>query len=303
MTSPDMTIGGGGTGGSAAEGEEREQLLERLQQAQRQLVQSEKMAAIGQLAAGVAHEINNPMGYVFSNINSLATYVNDLLRLIRAYEASGNESREVAALKREIDIEFLAEDIVSLIAESQDGIDRVKQIIRSLKDLSRVEDADDFQLADVHQCIESTLNVVNNEIKYKAIVERRFSQVPQIECLPAQIGQVLMNLLVNAAHAIAEQGVIEIRTSSVNDGVLIEVQDNGVGISPDFKDRIFEPFFTTKPVGKGTGLGLSISYNIVRNHGGWIKADSELGRGTCFSVWLPVRRGGGADRAVAEAAA
>ncbi|MCM5678610.1 ATP-binding protein [Schlegelella sp. S2-27] len=286
----------------ALQGEDREELLGRLQQAQRQLLQSEKMAAIGQLAAGVAHEINNPMGYVFSNINSLATYVNDLLRLIRAYEASGHESSEVTALKREIDVEFLAEDIVSLIAESQDGIDRVKQIIRSLKDLSRIEEADDFQPADLHQCIESTLNVVNNEIKYKATVERRFAEIPLVECLPTQIGQVLMNLFVNAAHAISEQGVIEICTAAVNDGVLIEVKDNGAGISPDFKDRIFEPFFTTKPVGKGTGLGLSISYNIVKNHGGWIKADSELGRGTCFSVWLPARRSGTVDRGAAQAA-
>jgi len=266
-------------------------LLEQLQQTQRQLLQSEKMAAIGQLAAGVAHEINNPIGYVFSNIGALAGYVNDLLRLIRAYEKAHAASPELERLRREIDIDFVAEDILSLIAESQDGIDRVKQIVLSLKDFSRADDGGDFVAADLRQCVESTLNVVNNEIKYKADVRKDFGDVPPVECRPAQIGQVVMNLLVNAAQAIRQRGDITIRTACHEGGALIEVTDTGSGIAPEHINKIFDPFFTTKPVGQGTGLGLSLSYGIVRDHGGWIKADSEIGRGTTFTVWLPLRRG------------
>ncbi len=263
-------------------------LREQLEQAQRQLVQSEKMAAIGQLAAGVAHEINNPIGYVSSNINALSGYVNDLLRLIRVYEKSERATPELERLRREVDIDFLAEDIVALVAESQDGIDRVKQIVHSLKDFSRADDSGDSVPADLRQCIESTLKVVYNEIKYKAEVRREFAELPPVVCRPSQINQVIMNLLVNAAHAIRERGEIVVRTAVHEGGALIEVRDTGAGIAPEHLDRIFDPFFTTKPVGAGTGLGLSVSYGIVREHGGWIKVDSELGAGTCFRVWLPL---------------
>jgi len=266
------------------------ELRAQLQQAQRQLLQSEKMAAIGQLAAGVAHEINNPIGYVFSNIGTLAGYVNDLLRLIRAYEKAQVNTPELDRLRREVDIDFLAEDILSLIAESQDGIDRVKLIVHSLKDFSRADEGGDFVAADLRQCIESTLNVVNNEIKYKADVRKEFGELPPVPCRPSQINQVIMNLLVNAAQAIDQRGEIVVRTSVHEDGALIEVSDTGSGIAKEHLDRIFEPFFTTKPVGQGTGLGLSLSYGIVRDHGGWIKADSELGRGTRFRIWLPLRQ-------------
>jgi signal transduction histidine kinase len=266
------------------------ELRAQLQQAQRQLLQSEKLAAIGQLAAGVAHEINNPIGYVFSNIGALAGYVNDLLRLIRAYETAQHVTPELEHLRREIDIDFLAEDILSLIAESQDGIDRVQQIVHSLKDFSRADDDGEFIAADLRQCIESTLNVVNNEIKYKAEVRKEFAELPLVPCRPSQISQVVMNLLVNAAQAIGQRGNIVVRTALHENGVLIEVSDDGSGIAPEHLDRIFEPFFTTKPVGQGTGLGLSLSYGIVRDHGGWIKVASELGRGARFCVWLPLVR-------------
>jgi two-component system, NtrC family, sensor kinase len=265
------------------------ELRAQLQQAQRQLLQSEKLAAIGQLAAGVAHEINNPIGYVFSNIGALAGYVNDLLRLIRAYEKAGLSTPELDRLRCEIDIDFLAEDILSLIAESQDGIDRVKQIVHSLKDFSRADEGGDFVAADLRQCIESTLNVVNNEIKYRAEVHKEFADdLPLVPCRPSQINQVIMNLLMNAAQAMEQRGEITVRTALHQGGALIEVRDTGRGIPADHLDRIFEPFFTTKPVGQGTGLGLSLSYGIVRDHGGWIKAESELGRGTLFRIWLPL---------------
>lgn len=265
-------------------------LQQQLQRAQRQLLQAEKMAAIGQLAAGVAHEINNPIGYVFSNINTLAGYVNDLLRLIRAYEAAAPRTPELAALQRDIDIEFLTEDILALIAESQDGIDRVKQIVRALKDFSRVDDDSDFRQIDLHSCIDGALQVAANEIKYRATVVKDYAELPEVECLPSQIGQVLMNLLVNAAQSIDGQGQITVRTEQVGEGVQVAITDTGVGIAPQFLERIFEPFFTTKPVGKGTGLGLSISYSIVRKHHGWIRADSTLGQGTTFRFWLPLRQ-------------
>jgi len=265
-------------------------LLDQLELTQRQLLHSEKMAAIGQLAAGVAHEINNPIGYVFSNITSLAGYVNDLLRLIRTYEAAGVASPEIANLRSDIDIEFLAEDILSLIAESQDGIDRVKQIVQSLKDFSRSEDGEAFRLADIHRCIDSTINVVNNEIKYKAEVVRNYGDVPEVECLSSQVNQVIMNLLVNAAQAIDTRGTITVRTRVEAEGVRIDISDTGSGIPPEIAHRIFDPFFTTKPVGKGTGLGLSLSYRIVSNHGGWIKAQPTLPHGTTFTVWLPLRQ-------------
>lgn len=265
-----------------------EDLRQQLRLAQRQLLQAEKMAAIGQLAAGVAHEINNPIGYVFSNINTLAGYVNDLLRLIRAYEAAAPRSPELVALQREIDIEFLTEDILALIAESQDGIDRVKQIVRALKDFSRVDDDSDFRRVDLHACIDGALQVAANEIKYKATVVKDYAELPEVECLPSQIGQVLMNLLVNAAQAIEGQGQITVRTERLGDGVQVSVSDTGTGIAPQFLERIFEPFFTTKPVGKGTGLGLSISYSILRKHHGWIRAESVLGQGTTFRFWLPL---------------
>ena len=268
----------------------QDELRAQLQQAQRQLLQSEKMAAIGQLAAGVAHEINNPIGYVFSNIGSLAAYVNDMLRLIRAYEGAQATTPEIQRLRREIDIDFITEDILQLIAESQDGIDRVKQIVHSLKDFSRSDDGGDFVAADLRQCIESTLNVVNNEIKYKAEVRKNFADLPLVQCRPNQINQVVMNLLVNAAQAIEQQGEITVRTEAHEGGALIEIGDNGRGIAPQHLHRVFEPFFTTKPVGQGTGLGLSLSYGIVKDHGGWIKAESELGRGTRFRVWLPVQQ-------------
>lgn len=261
-----------------------------LLRAQPQLMQSEKLAAIGQLAAGVAHEINNPIGYVFSNIGTLSTYVNDLLRLVHAYEEMECSSPEVTRMRSEMDIDFLVEDILSLIAESQEGIDRVKKIVHSLKDFSRADDGGPFVASDLLQCIESTLNVAGAELRYRATVRKEFVQLPMVECRPSQINQVLMNLLVNAAQSIKQQGEIVVRTALYEGGALIEISDTGAGIDPAHMDRLFDPFFTTKPIGMGTGLGLSLSYGILEDHGGWIKADSELGKGTRFSVWLPLKQ-------------
>ncbi len=265
-----------------------EQLNQKLVQAQQQLAQSEKLASIGQLAAGVAHEINNPIGYVHSNIGTLRTYIADLMQLLDSYEALP-ESASLQALRQQIDVDFLREDIPSLIRESQEGITRVKKIVQDLKDFSRVDSSQEWQSADLHQGIDSTLNIVSNEIKYKADVVKQYGQLPPVECLPSQLNQVFMNLLVNAAHAMGEQrGCITIRTGSQGNAVWIEFEDNGSGIPPELQQKIFDPFFTTKPIGKGTGLGLSLSYGIVQKHHGDISVRSEVGKGTVFRIVLPV---------------
>jgi len=265
-----------------------EKLNEQLTQAQAQLAQSEKLASIGQLAAGVAHEINNPIGYVHSNIGSLRNYLGDLMALLTAYEQLPSTA-DIDALRRKIDVEFLREDIPSLISESQEGITRVKKIVQDLKDFSRVDSSQEWQTADLHHGIDSTLNIVNNEIKYKADVVKEYGVVPPVECLPSQLNQVFMNLLVNAAHAMGqERGCITIRSGTVGDFAWLEFADNGGGIPPEIQQKIFDPFFTTKPVGKGTGLGLSLTYGILQKHHGRITVQSQVGKGTVFRIELPI---------------
>jgi two-component system, NtrC family, sensor kinase len=274
-----------------AEHQRQEELIHKLEEAQNQLLQSEKMASIGQLAAGVAHEINNPVGFVSSNLGTLQRYIDDMLRLLMAYEQleaslADGALADIVRLKKEIDASYLREDVVILLTESLDGLQRVKRIIQDLKNFSHVDRAE-RELADLEAGMESTLNVVWNELKYKARVVKEYGDIPQIECLPSQLNQVFMNLLVNAAHAIEDQGVISIRSGHDASHVWLEVEDTGKGIAPEHLGRIFEPFFTTKPVGKGTGLGLSLSYSIVTKHGGHIDVRSQLGQGSTFRVVLP----------------
>ncbi|MTV40893.1 ATP-binding protein [Duganella radicis] len=281
-----------------AKGVEQQQLIAELRNAHEQLLQSEKMASIGQLAAGIAHEINNPVGFVNSNMGSLKNYVGTLLQVIDQYEQAAAPhpalAAQLAALRRQADLEFLRDDVTDLVRESMDGLKRVKDIVQALKDFSHVGETE-WQVADLHHGLDSTLNIVSNEIKYKARVEKRYGVLPPVTCLASQLNQVFMNLLVNAAHALREQGVITIRTGleagpggPKDHWVFVEIGDNGVGIAPENLNRIFEPFFTTKPVGSGTGLGLSLSYGIVNRHGGRIEVASVLGQGTRFTVHLPV---------------
>ncbi len=268
-------------------------LIKRLEEAHNQLLQSEKMASIGQLAAGVAHEINNPIGYVNSNLGTLRDYVKSLITVLEAYEkaedllADGAVRDGILSAKRAAELDYLKTDIIALLDESSDGIARVRRIVQDLKDFSHV-DQGEWVLADLNRGLDSTLNVVNNEIKYKAEVVKEYGDLPMVRCLPSQLNQVFMNLLVNAAHAIDRQGVITVRTGCAGDEVWIEVADTGHGMPESLLNRIFDPFFTTKPVGKGTGLGLSISYGIVRKHGGRIEVRSELEKGSVFRVTLPV---------------
>ena len=276
------------------EKKEQELLLETINEIQNQLLQSEKMASIGQLAAGVAHEINNPVGYVNSNISSLDGYLNNLLSLVKDITKVAAEKDvlqdEISGLKENIDYDFIQDDVQQLLEESKEGVSRVKKIVQDLKDFSHV-DEDEWQWADIHKGIDSTLNVVNNEIKYKAEVIKEYGDLPEIECIASQLNQVFMNLFVNASHAIESQGTITIRTGRDNaDNVYIEVIDTGKGIEDQHLKKLFDPFFSTKPVGEGTGLGLSLSYSIIQKHGGRIEVESELKKGTKFTVWLPIKQ-------------
>ncbi len=268
----------------------------RLSEAQDKLVQSEKLASIGQLAAGVAHEINNPIGYIFSNFGTLEKYLHDLFEVLSAYEAAAGalppeQADALRELSERVEVDFLKEDIPALMAESKEGITRVRKIVQDLKDFSRVDAHQEWSWTPLHQGIDSTLNIVNNEIKYKADVVKEYGDLPDVYCLPSEVNQVFMNLLVNAAHSItADRGLIRLR-SGVDEAarsVWVEVIDNGCGIAKDNLGRIFDPFFTTKPVGKGTGLGLSLAYGIVRKHQGQLDVTSELGQGSCFRVTLPI---------------
>lgn len=271
--------------------------IDERKQLESQLVQSEKLASLGQLAAGVAHEINNPIGFISSNLGCLDGYFKQLQEMLDAYRsaeeaiASTEVLERLGVLRERVELEFLREDIPLLIKESKDGINRVGQIVKDLKDFSRVDSNQEWQWANLQQGIESTLNIVANELKYKADVVKQYNVLPDIECLPSQINQVIMNLIVNASQAIGpDRGTITLSTGLEGESVWIEVADTGSGIEPQTLQKIFDPFFTTKPIGQGTGLGLSLSYGIVKKHHGEISVRSEVGVGTTFRVELPVRQ-------------
>jgi signal transduction histidine kinase len=268
----------------AADNQELTELLAKVEAAQSQLLQSEKMASIGQLAAGVAHEINNPIGFVNSNLGTLGRYVDDLLRVA---DAAG-DSAAAQAVAREVDLPFLRADLAALLGESRDGLERVRRIVANLKDFSHVDQEAEFVLADLVAGLESTIGVAAHELKYKTELVRELRPLPLVRCIPAQINQVFLNLLVNAAQAIAEHGVITVRSGQDRDEVWMEVADTGKGMDDTTVRRMFEPFFTTKPVGTGTGLGMSICYDIVKKHGGRFDVKSTPGAGTRIRFWLPV---------------
>lgn len=266
-----------------------------LNEAHTKLLQSEKLAALGQLAAGVAHEINNPIAYVNSNLGTLKGYVKDMLRFIAACQPVPHNPElqgRVARLSEELELDFICHDAPQLIDESLEGVSRVSRIVQDLKSFAHVDAGPEWGPADVHECLDSTLNIASSEIKYKATVIRDYAALPEIECLPSQLNQVFLNLLVNAAQAIPEStpGIISVRTACDGDEASIEISDTGDGIAPENLKRIFEPFFTTKPVGLGTGLGLSISYGIIKRHRGRIEVRSDVGRGTTFRIVLPLRQ-------------
>lgn len=278
---------------------ELRELLTRFEEAKSHLMQTEKMASLGQLAAGIAHEINNPISYIGSNLNALHDYVEDLLRILGAYESveqslAGEPGLHAAveASRAGIDIPYLKADVRALIDESMEGVGRVRKIVQGLRDFSRVNRME-WEWADLHAGIDSTLNIVYNELKYKADIVKAYGELPLVQCMLSQLNQVFMNVLVNAAQAIDKRGVITIRTGTLGkDWVWVEVSDTGSGIAHENRWRIFEPFYTTKSVGKGTGLGLSVSYGIIEKHGGRIELESEPGHGSTFRISLPVSQTG-----------
>jgi len=287
--------------------------LTEIKHLQRQVLQTEKMASIGQLAAGVAHEINNPMGFIHANLFQMAEYVGDLRRVFSAVDelrkavARGDpgELREAAgrldAAAEENQIDFLLSDLAKAIRESQEGSERIRHIVQDLRDFSHL-DTGERVLADINQCLDSTANIVWPMMKHLVVLEKEFHELPHVACYPMQLKQVFMNLLVNAFQSIEEKiggrpetGLIQLRTEALGDRVVVSVTDTGTGITPENLGRIFDPFFTTKKVGVGTGLGLSTCYSIVRRNGGTITVESEVGRGSTFQVELPLDDGEKAD--------
>jgi len=265
-----------------------------------QLLHSSKLAAIGELAAGVAHEINNPVGFVMSNTNTMEEYLKDITEMLGKYrrlrtsETSERDalSKEIEAFEAEIDIDFVMNDMAKISMENKAGLQRVAKIIKDLKSFAHIDEAV-TSLADVNALLEDTLNLVRNEIKYKAEVVREYGEVGPIECHAGQLEQVFMNIMVNAAQAIEGKGEIAVKTSQKDGEVVVQISDTGKGIPEDVMPRLFEPFFTTKEVGEGTGMGLSIAYVIVEKHNGSIEAESEVGKGTTFTIRLPFESGVG----------
>ncbi len=271
------------------------QLYRELQDTQTQLIQSEKMAGLGQLVAGIAHELNNPVSFVYANMKELQNYIaaiDRLLAVLTSESGGKNFQPKLAQTLREIrekyDLDFIQQDIQSLIEESIEGSQRLKNVVQNLRNFSRLDEAE-LKEVDLHEGLESTLLLLNNEIKDRITVHKDYGELPGVTCHPGQINQVFMNLLMNAVQAIEKNGNIWIKTGNLENQVEIIIRDDGKGIPEDIRQKIFDPFFTTKPVGKGTGLGLSISYNIIKEHGGNITVESEEGRGTAFRIVLPVQ--------------
>ncbi|HRZ86323.1 MAG TPA: ATP-binding protein [bacterium] len=264
-----------------------------LAQMQQQLIHSEKMATVGVLAAAVAHEINNPTAFVSSNLSTLDGYRQKLQAYVSQFEIeclAPDKAARLAELKKRFDIAYIVDDMTGLIRDCVEGAERIRRIVQDLRSFSRPDEGK-AEPADINAILDRTLNIVKNEMKYKAEVENDYRATRPVVCNAPQISQVFMNILVNAAHAIEKYGKISIRTRDEEGAVAVEIADNGRGIAPEHMASIFKPFFTTKEAGKGTGLGLSISKGIVEKHGGTIEVASEPGKGTTFVIRLPVNRG------------
>jgi signal transduction histidine kinase/CheY-like chemotaxis protein len=269
-----------------------EALYKEMQSTQAQLLQHAKLVSIGQLAAGVAHEINNPIAFVTSNIEVLREYINtfkDLFaHLNTVFSKDSTYQKSWEHITEEKNLSFIINDSEEIIRESMEGLERVKDIVSDLKSFSHTDEAD-IQEADINHCLDVTLKMIWNELKYKCTVIKDYGTLPLLRCYGRQLNQVFMNLLVNASQAIPHQGEIKITTRCLDDAIHITIQDSGEGISAEHMEKLFDPFFTTKPVGTGTGLGLSISYNIIKKHSGTITVQSTPGKGTTFTLIVPLK--------------
>jgi PAS domain S-box-containing protein len=270
-----------------------EEAYEELKTSQSKILRQEKMASIGQLAAGVAHEINNPIAFIMSNLRTLDKYLQRLTDFIQAQSEvikSLNDADSIKKLKKkrkELKLDYVIDDIKGLITESLEGSERVQKIVRELNCFSRM-DEEEYRDADINECVESALNIVWNELKYKSTLKKDYGNLSLLKCYPRQIEQIFVNLLINAIQAIEEQGEIKIKTWEEDGSIWIAISDTGRGIPQDDFNKVFEPFFTTKDAGKGTGLGLSIIYEIVQKHKGEITFESKAGKGTTFTIKIPI---------------
>jgi signal transduction histidine kinase len=262
-----------------------------LEQLHAQVIQSEKMASLGQLAAGVAHELNNPAGFLYGNMELLAEYARGLERLLDFYDTvplNGEEAARARDIKEQIDYEHTLADLRSIIGDCREGAERIRDVVQNLRTFSRLDEAE-FKKVDIHEGIDSTMRLLTHFYGDGRIrLVRDYGELPVVDCFAGQLNQVWLNLLVNAAQAVGESGEVRISTRREGEHVVVTVRDTGRGVVPEHLPRIFDPFFTTKPVGEGTGLGLSVTYSIVERHGGEITVESEPERGTTFTVTLPV---------------
>jgi signal transduction histidine kinase len=266
----------------------REHITEaKLDEATKRLMQSEKLASLGEMAAGVAHEINNPVGYVSSNLTTLQKYLTVYEEVLNA---PVTDEAAMAALKKKVNFAYIRSDVRNLVNETQEGVERVKTIIKDLKDYARINTSSNFIPSDIHVGLKSTLNIANNQIKNRAQIKLELGNLPLVACAPSQINQVLLNLLVNAVQAIPDgkEGLITVKTFSDGTFANIEIEDNGQGMSEEVLHKVFDPFFTTKDPGKGTGLGLSVSQKIIQDHKGSLTVTSAVGVGSTFKIKLPV---------------
>ncbi|QIR37088.1 GHKL domain-containing protein [Tolypothrix sp. PCC 7910] len=275
--------------------QELKQALQDLKATQAQLIQTEKMSSLGQMVAGVAHEINNPINFIYGNIQCADEYIKDLLNLVNLYEQQYPESNcIIEETIEDIDLVFLRQDLLKLLDSMKIGAERIREIVLSLRNFSRLDEADSKEV-DIHEGIDNTLLILSHKIKSDIKVLTNYRDLPLVECYPAQINQVFMNILSNAIDALLElesqtSKHIFIETSKLDDTYIkVGIRDNGPGIPPEIRNKLFDPFFTTKPVGKGTGLGLSICYQIIENHKGKIELASEVGQGTEFAILLPIK--------------
>ena len=278
-----------------AKNEELEKNLARIKEMHIQLAMSEKMASLGEITAGVAHEIKNPLNFITGTIEPLKRDISDLLEVLEKYESVIADLHlqeafyEVDNFKSEIEFDFLLSEIHKLMEGISEGSNRTKEIVKSLGSFSRKGD-DKFVMHNIHEGIDSTLILLGNKIKNKITIHKEYGDTPEIECLPDRLNQVFMNILSNAIQAIDENGEIFIKTKSEGSNVIIQIRDSGKGMTDEVQKRVFEPFYTTKGMGKGTGLGLSISYSIVEQHNGKIDISSEPSKGTEFIITLPVQQ-------------